>query len=380
MASTIGWESLRELAAFHAAKGCAISFYLDLDPRRTPTAGDAASRVNSLLDEGARQTGVPVENLTHDERQGLREDFQRIRRYYEAEFNRDGVRGLAVFCSGLDGFWRPLPLIESVADEVRVNREFYLAPLVPLVGRGEGVLVVAVGRERGDVYRLCEGRLEEVVDRTDHQPRRHDQGGRAQARIQRHIDNLAHEHLRGVAEELERQFRRLGSQAIVVVCNEETKSAFESLVGNDVREAIVGWATAEAHAGAPDLLAAASPCLDRWREGLEDAAVDRWRGEAGRGGRAASGWEATLEAASDGRVELLLYQDGAAQAAARCPSCGRLSPSAGPCPLDGAVMEVSEDGLDLAIHQTIAHGGTASAVVSRRDLDPVGGIGALLRY
>jgi hypothetical protein len=43
-------------------------------------------------------------------------------------------------------------------------------------------------------------------------------------------------------------------------------------------------------------------------------------------------------------------------------------------------MEERDDGLDLAVHQTLAHGGTVWAVTSRRDLDPVEGIGALLRY
>jgi hypothetical protein len=43
-------------------------------------------------------------------------------------------------------------------------------------------------------------------------------------------------------------------------------------------------------------------------------------------------------------------------------------------------MERCNDGLDLAIHQTLAHGGTVWAVRSRHDLDPVEGLGALLRY
>ena len=43
-------------------------------------------------------------------------------------------------------------------------------------------------------------------------------------------------------------------------------------------------------------------------------------------------------------------------------------------------MEGNDHGLDLAVHQTLAHGGTIQVVRRRRDLDPVEGIGALLRY
>ena len=49
MAATVSWDAVRDLAGFRAAKGAAVSFYLDLDPSRTPTEGDAATRVSSLL-------------------------------------------------------------------------------------------------------------------------------------------------------------------------------------------------------------------------------------------------------------------------------------------------------------------------------------------
>ena len=43
-------------------------------------------------------------------------------------------------------------------------------------------------------------------------------------------------------------------------------------------------------------------------------------------------------------------------------------------------MEENEHGLDLAVHRTLANGGTVSALSTRHDLEPVEGIGALLRY
>lgn len=380
MAATVSWEGLRGLAEFRAEKGCAISLYLDLDPRVSPTPADAQTRVNSLLDEAGKSNGASRSDLTHDQRQALRSDFVRIRLYFEREFTREGAHGVAVFCAGLDNVWRPLPLTESVADEVRVNREFYLTPLVPLVGRGEGALVAVVGRERGELYQLRAGRLEEVAERFDHQPRRHDQGGWSQARHQRHIDTLAEEHLRDVAEELDRQLRRLGHPRVVVVCSEEHRAEFSGLLSHDARQAVIGWAHAESHAGPAELLGVVTPVLEAWRDEQEARAVERWCEEAGRNGRAAAGWEATLEAASEGRVELLLFQEGIDRQAWRCPACGRLAVSNGKCPLDGTAMELSDDGLDLAVHQTLAHGGTVWAARRRRDLDPVEGIGALLRY
>ena len=182
MAATVSWDGLRELAGFRAEKGCAISLYVDLDPTVAPTAGDAATRINSLVHEGAERAEAAHE-LTHEQREALRADLDRIRAFFAAGFDRDGSRGVAVFSAGLDNVWRTLRLADPVADRI---------------------------------------------------------------------------------------------------------------------------------------------------------AIARWREEAGRNGRAAAGWGATLEAASDGRVELLLFQDGTDRSAWQCRQCGRVSAAGGACPLDGS--------------------------------------------
>jgi peptide chain release factor subunit 1 len=379
MAATVSWDGLRELAGFRAEKGCAISLYLELDPNEVPTAGDAATRINSLLHEGEERVDANRE-LSRDQREALRGDLTRIREFFDADFDRDGSHGLALFAAGLDNFWYPLPLADTVPDWIEIGRDFYLSPLVPLVGRGDGALVAVVSRERGDVYRLRAGKLDEIAHQSDDTPGRHDQGGWSQARYQRHIEKLATDHFRRVGELLDRQVRRLQRPRIVVVAAEENRSEFDDVVSNEVKNAIVGWATAEAHAAPTELLAAAQPILEEWHAKQEQEAAERWREESGRGGRAASGWAATLEAASDGRVDLLLFQEGADRGAWQCPQCSRVSAEGGACPLDGTQMEEREDGLNLAVHQTLAHGGSVLALRHHQDLEPVEGIGALLRY
>jgi len=380
MADSVSWEGLRQLAEFRAEKGCAISLFVNLDPSLAPTAGDADTRVHALLTEAEKSNGANHGGLTHDQRVGLRDDFERIRGYFKNEFDRDGAHGFALFSAGLDNVWRPTALIESVADKVHVGREFHLAPLVPLVGRGEGAIVAVVGRERGDLYRLRSGRLDEIADRTDEVPGKHDQGGWSQARFQRHIEKLVGEHLREIAEVLDRLVRRMRPPKVIVVASEETRAELEELLTSETKSAVIGWTSAEAHAGPAELLALTNPILQASRANEEKRIVERWREEAGRGGRAASGWSEVLEAASDARVETLLFHEGVDHEAWQCPACGRLSATRGRCPLDGTETEHRDDGLDLTVHQTLAHGGTVCALTTRRDLDPVEGVGALLRY
>ncbi len=378
MTATVTWDDVRRLADYRAQRGCAISLYVDLDPSLSPTPRDAAARVSALLADGHKD-GLGRKQ-SHEEKEALKRDFERIERYFEHEFERDGSRGIAVFCAGLDDVWIDLQLPDAVPDGITVERDFYLTPLAPIVGRGEGALVAVVNRERGSLYRLHGGRLEEAADLSEEQPRRHDQGGWSQSRFQRHVDGLAAEHFRAVADEVDRRVRASKGTKLVVVCPEEARAEFEELLSQEARTAFAGWAAAEAHAGPSELLAAVAPVLERARAAHEGVEIERWREELGRHGRAVGGWAGSLEAASDGRVEVLLCDEGAQRSAYQCPQCGRAAAEGGPCPLDGTEMQPRRDGLDLALHQTVAHGGTVWVVQHHHDLEPLEGIGALLRF
>ena len=380
MAGTITWEQLRELAAFRATRGCAVSLYLDLDPSVAPTAGDVQVRVSSLLGEAERRLESGRARFNHECRAALRGDIERIGRWFRTDFDRDGVRGLAVFADGLDDFWSTIEVGEPIVDDLKVGDELYLAPLAAVVGRGDGVLVATVGRERGQVLRLAAGRLVEIADRTDDVPSRHDQGGWSQANYERHIETIVDRHLRDVAATLDRCSRRMRGAPVVLVGAEEVRSEFEALLAHETRTCIVGWAAVEAHTDGQRLLAAIRPILDRWWTGREEAMLERWREEAATNGRASTGWEETLEAASDGRVDLLLVQSGVEHPAYECPKCGRAQLTDGNCPIDGTAMENRDTGLDVAVHKTLVNGGTVQVIREHRDLEPVGGLAALLRY
>src|SRR5437762_194373 len=124
MADRVSWETLRRLASFRARRGCAISLYLDLDPAVAATPGDVATRINSLLGEGERAEAAARERLDHEQRGGLKADFARLRRFFDVEFDREGMQGFAAFAAGLDGAWTTVELPEPVADAISVGPDF----------------------------------------------------------------------------------------------------------------------------------------------------------------------------------------------------------------------------------------------------------------
>src|SRR4051812_32318842 len=117
MASTVTLDELRQLASFRAEKGCAISLYLNLDPSVTPTAGDVATRLNSLVTYLGRRAD---DDALGDRRKSLRADIARIREFVGDELDRDGAHGVAIFASAGDNLWRTLTIVDAVPDLAKV--------------------------------------------------------------------------------------------------------------------------------------------------------------------------------------------------------------------------------------------------------------------
>jgi peptide chain release factor subunit 1 len=375
MATVVTTDTLRSLAEFRAESGCALSIYLDLDPSSTPTIPDVETKFNSLLAE-AEKTAETIS--TRDCRLAVRDDLSRIRTWWDGEFDRDGARGVAIFASSADGLFRALPLVDASGDSVHIAPTLYIAPLAGAIDR-DGAIVAFVSRERGTLYRLEGGRLREIADESEPQPGQHDQGGWSQARYQRHIDHLVHQHLKSVGGALAEHARGAGLR-IVVVGPEEMRRELEGALSKDARAAIVGWTTAEAHAGPSELLEAARPLLDEARARADREALARFEELHGRGERSATGWKQVLDAASDARVEVLLVGDAARTRGWECPQCGRASADGGSCPLDGEKLEERDDAVDLALHRTLAHGGRVVRVGTGALGGDARGIAALLRF
>lgn len=362
----ITWELLRTLAGVHTPVGPAVSFYVELDPRATPSWRDVETRATSLL----ATLRAERDRFAHEERVSLDADRERIGRFLRDELDRDGVRGLALFASSAARLWELLPLSTAVRDAVHVDRELYLVPLVAVVPAGEPALVAVVNRRRGSLYRVENGSIDELADLSDPDvPTRHDQGGWSQANYERHVDELAHRHMEAVANAIDRRFRSEGRPPVVLVCPEDERSEVQAMLGADVQAALIGWTSVEAHAGASAVAQAVQPLLAQRRAAHELQALARWRDERGIGRDAACGWDEVLAAASDGRVEELLYDSSAdAVTAFRCSSCRRVLANDGECPVDGSALE-PVDALNAALLRTLAYGGTAVAIGERAALE-----------
>jgi hypothetical protein len=345
----VDWGLLRSLASFRSREGVAVSLFLDLDPADTPVPSTAASRFRALRDGLHRE--LDRLELGHDQRAALRADLARLDEWWATGLERDGARGYALFASSLDGLWREVPVPAAVGDDGRLGPELYIGPLVEPAGDDhEGALVAVVSRERGRILRLGAGRLEELAVRVEERiPALH--GGRRRPAYDDHIASLVHRHLKAVAAEIDRYVRASERPELVLVTQAELRGELEALLAAGTRRAVAGWVEADDDTPPAALLEVVRPVLaEAWRRRLAEN-LERWQAELARKGRATAGLHDTLEAASEGRVDLLLLQRGFPD----------------------------DDPHELAIRATLVAGGTV-AVTESEALAARDGVGALLRY
>ncbi|MBV9916230.1 MAG: hypothetical protein JO153_06970 [Solirubrobacterales bacterium] len=360
-----------------------VSLYLDLDPDQFAVPPARVSQIDSLLDEASREIEGGGE-LGHEDLMALREDIEWIRSYLlsdEPPFQ--GARALAVFCSLRDEFFEVVQLPRPAEGRVVIERRPYIEPLI----RGAQErrwCVVLVSRRDARLLVGSADRLSELRRVDDDVHGQHQQGGWSQARYERSYEKEADDHLRRVAELIDRRWRFERFDRLAVGGPVEIVARLEHFLAEEVRGTLSPGRVAVDVSNATDdqIQKAVSDLVEQDERERERQALDRLAEGIGSGGRAAGGPQNVLEALNERRVGALLLADDFDRRGGRCPSCGILSlERRGPCPSgDGSELEEVEHLREAAIESALAQDAEVIVVSRYPDLGPFEGIGALLRF
>jgi peptide chain release factor subunit 1 len=375
-----GLQEARRLLQY-GGKHQVISLYLDLDPGRFATAPARASQIRSLLDEGARRLET-IDGLGHGEKVALREDLKRLDAFLtspEAPFK--GSRSLAVFCSGLGDLFEVVQLTRPVSGRVIIEPAPYVEPMVSVLERKRWLVALVNRHSAWLLSGYPEGlRERERVDggwRSDT-----DQGGWSQARYERSVEKEAMDHLRNVADTVNRAWRREHPDRVVLGGPQEVVARFEPLLAEEVRSALVPEKVDVdlTSASEAQIRAAVEAIVTEDEQRAEAEALQRLADGVGGGRRGVEGLEATLEALNERRVQTLLLAPGFDGPAGRCCTCGILLPEAtGRCPADGSKTQELAHVREAAVEAAIVQG--AEVMVTRHREDALRkGIAAILRF
>jgi peptide chain release factor subunit 1 len=370
-------DLLRKLAEWETHGLPVTTLYMDVDGRRYPQRGAVISRAEDL----ARRARDQAPQDDREAQRSVGKDAERIERYARDEFDRSGVRGLALFsCSGA-GLWQDVPISRTFRDRVVVAPRPYLLPLESVLELAETVCTVLVDREKARVLLSRLGEIEEVTSILDDVPGQHDQGGWAQARLQRHIEDHVQRHLKRVAEALLRLHQRRGFDHLVLAGPEEIVPELERELHDYVRRTVIDRVSLPIGANPTEVLDQATALEVDLERRQEEETVSRVAQEASAGtGRGLGGLEDTLAALEAGRVETLVVAADLSAPGVRCSSCGHLALSGDTCSLCGSQTEKVPDAVQEAVELALRSGARVESVGQVPRLEEIGGIGALLRF
>jgi peptide chain release factor subunit 1 len=368
--------ALRKLAEWDPGGVPITSVYLTVDGRRYLRKSDYEVRLDELLRRARERMG----SLDRSALRSVESDLARMSAFVRERFERDGTRGLAMFSASAAGLWEELRVGRPVPDRAVVAPQAELLPLEYLLETYPSVCVALVDYEKARLFLVELGRVDEVSDVSDEVPGRHDRGGWAQMRMQRHVDDHRQRHLRHVAEALLRLLDARPFDHLVLGGSRDVLAGLEPLLHDYLRRRLRARIALPIVASADEVLARALEIGDEVERREQRARVDELIRSAGRTDRASVGLPATLSALGEGRVrELLVSIDLSARGAA-CPACGRLAVHGSSCGLCRTRLQEVPDVVEAAVVQALRQGCRVETIVERDALAPVGGIGALLRF
>jgi peptide chain release factor subunit 1 len=225
------------------------------------------------------------------------------------------------------------------------------------------------------------GRIEEQTDLLDEVPGRHDQGGRSQARFQRHIEEHVGRHLKHAADVLLRFHKRRGFDHLIVAGPEEVIPEFERTLHDYVRRRIVARVSLPMTATAEDVLEQSLGVEERLEAERERETLERLKAESAAGRQAVLGLTGVLDALNDGRVDTLVVSFGFRAEGVRCSSCGLLAAGGRRCRTCRGSLQPVRDVVESAVAAALRQNARVETL-SYLGPEQANGheVGALLRY
>ncbi|MGK2958510.1 MAG: hypothetical protein ACSLFB_08960 [Acidimicrobiales bacterium] len=365
-------DDLRVLAAFKGEGTPVTSCYLDVDGSRLTRYRDVANQVERLLREGKAKAGGNVSVL---------DDLRCIEDYVKGGLDRSRTRGLAIFSCSAKEFWKVIELPVSVHNQMVINQSPAVRQLEWVLDEYEPFAVLLADRQYGRLVMFELGEIVEVRELFEQLPRGDDvMRGLARDRVQDHVDELAHQHLRHVGQVAFEALKDQPIARLILAVADDVASELEQLLHPYLRERLEARCVLAMNASLDEIRIAALAVEETIERRKESELVDRLRQAVGSGNRGVVGLVPTLEALAKRSAETLLISDAYEVEGWRCDSCNMVAAVGRSCALCDADMHRVEDVVEEAIEEALLQSCRVEICVGNADLDVLGGIGALLRY
>ena len=291
------------------------------------------------------------------------EDQKRIERYVEGLFRRsydEGVNGVAIFsCSGTQTFLT-YPSIISFENEFFLSDLPTLKPLVRLSSQYQNTLAMMVDT---DSARLFEISLEGLIAESSiesYVPGRHDQGGWAQMRYQRHIKDHMDKHHKDAAIHLTGLFDLGKWKKVILIGQDRIIANFKNFLPDRLKQQITDTFSMDFSEERSKVLRRIFEHLFQKEKEEISHQIQGLKERTPQGGLATFGLSGTLEALNQGQIQTLYLLTSLSLSGGKCIQCSSLIPlhlldrASIPCPICKGkirVVNLGEEMMRMVLRQ-----------------------------
>ncbi|MDI7259512.1 MAG: Vms1/Ankzf1 family peptidyl-tRNA hydrolase [Thermodesulfobacteriota bacterium] len=316
------------------------------------------------------------------------EDQKQIERFVEGLVRRshdEGVNGVAIFsCSSANTFFT-YPSMISFENEFFLSDLPTLRPLVRLSSQYQNTLAVMVETDSARLFEISlEGLIAEFSIES-YVPGRHDQGGWAQMRYQRHIKDHMDKHQKEVAVQLTELFDTGKWRRVVLIGQDRTIANFKTFLPERVKQQITDTFSMDFSEERSRVLRRIFERLFQKEKEEVSHRIQELKERTPQGGLATFGLNGTLETLNKGQIQTLYLLTSLSLPGGRCSGCGCLVlihppdfPSA-PCPLCKGNIRMINLGEEM-MRSVLRQDGEVKWVEENRILKENDGVGASLRF
>lgn len=369
--------SLREFSS--PDQNPVVSLYLDVDGSRFPSRSDYETELSILISNSRKAAGRDG-LLGRDQLNSLDEELKAVGDYVTLQFERNGVKGLAVFSCRADGLWHVIPLSIPVKSELFISQKPHIAPLVEVSGRLEETCILITNKETARIFRLSAEAMDELPVIMDSVDGRHDQGGWQQDKLQRRHDLQVRDHLKRAAAAALDCFKQEKFERFMVGVADELWPELEKVLHPYLRQRLLGRFSVDINTRAADIFARAGAILEQLRRREDNQLLESLAPELADGGIFVGGLDDVLALLNQRRVELLLVERDYSETGRFCRSCEALIFNEETCPVCTGVtraIDVVDEARELAVRQNAR---VITVPPGHPSLAQAGQIAARLRY
>lgn len=310
------------------------------------------------------------------------EAFDRVREWISDGFDEQN-RGAAIYTE-LGGDWfEALQFPVPVQNRALLGPRPAIAPLAQVIESYHHHGVVLLDREHVRILSVYLGTLlDEFEVHGDPIPAPNDvqAGGYSQDRYQRRKAEEVRHFFKEFAKEVEEFVGRYEPDDLVILGTDENVAKFREFLSEQVQEKVVYTGPAWVDDSSSEILQRLQPHLSAYEERERLETVERVRDRVAHDYLATAGFQGTLTALQEGKVDTLVIARDRRQDGSRCQQCSFVfARDLSTCPYCGSQKLEEVDAVEELVRMAEGQG-VEIAFAEPNEVDDLRGVGALLRF